>query len=294
MAESTPVVTRSATGADETPTVGNPWSDGAAAERQRIAERQLGHWRDRARAAEAEVATLRAAQGNGSISFMKAIDYHEVPIMRAKHARWHHDNLAVLTVLSLKPDAETGQPDLRPQLVETPWGKEELAWRLTAHERLCKDHLETHALRAEKFMLKNMALRESDRVLRWQHSIFTHDHSQRNAKGERVSVLEYMAPGSSVRAPDVLPLMRMRALSDAQIRGRDAKVPDMVNVQVSRSCAVVRDVPGELRKLIARVHRAIAARAAVGRRTARSPTLTGSCSPWTAARSWCTRVAWAR
>ena len=250
--------TRSALSGGGEPRGGSPWSDGHAAERQRIAERDLAYWRSHARGLESEVIQLRAALDESSNVRAKMAPqsshlYEEAKVMRLKARRWHPDNLAELAVLMLRADGSVdGDVDRRQQLFETPWVKAELHRRLEDDRQRCADHLATHAYRPEKFVLAKMALRTSGRELAWQHGMFKHDYSKLRADGKR-GVREVMSEGSKVGAPEIFPIREMRALMDEQVRAPDAVAPDRVNVQLSRSAATVRDVKAALWAVIVRV-----------------------------------------
>ena len=151
---------------------------------------------------------------------------------------------------------------LRETIWETPWVKRSLHGKLEEDRAECAEHLATHALRPEKFLLAKMLLHVSGRAMGWMASLFKFDHSAVDADGERLRVRETMHADSKVPAPGIWPTKEINKLIDAEIHDVSApppadggtRVPDRVNIQSDdRKAAVVRDVRGPRRH--ARRHR---------------------------------------
>ena len=144
---------------------------------------------------------------------------------------------------------------LRETIWETPWVKRSLHGKLEEDRAECAEHLATHALRPEKFLLAKMLLHVSGRAMGWMASLFKFDHSAVDADGERLRVRETMHADSKVPAPGIWPTKEINKLIDAEIHDVSApppadggtRVPDRVNIQSDdRKAAVVRDVRGAL------------------------------------------------
>jgi len=122
------------------------------------------------------------------------------------------------------------------------------------------EYLATHAFAPGKFLLAKMILRISGRQAGWLHSLCKHDHSKRDADGERVRWAERMTEGSEVRAPPIFSVTAMRKLADAELLSPPAfneegelmrPMPDAVNRQsADHRAADLRDIPGALLRML--------------------------------------------
>ena len=86
---------------------GSPWSDGHETELRRRADLQIEYWRARAKKAESDNITLRAAMAAkvGAVGFMQSgISYFYVQAraLRLILARWDPRNWAELCILALR------------------------------------------------------------------------------------------------------------------------------------------------------------------------------------------------
>jgi hypothetical protein len=89
-------------------------------------------------------------------------------------------------------------------------------------------------------LLAKMTQRISGRRTSWMNSLFKFDHSARTESGERVRTMERMMEDSSVRAPELFPVKKLKELMADKLVGPDGL---SINIQdADHAGAQVRDV----------------------------------------------------